>query len=137
MRIPDELLGDWYRLVLQTEPEGGEPMAAKLALARAIVARSHGAEAALEAESHFTRVVREGRAPEDMAEAPLPPEDPVHLPGLLAACFALSTSDARRLIGQGGVRIDGEVVDDLDVPRSRLVGAVVQAGKRRFVRLGT
>ena len=69
-----------------------------------------------------------------MPEADLPPDDPVHLPALLAARFGLSTSDARRLIGQGGVKVDGEEVSDLDLPRARLAGALVQVGKRRFVR---
>jgi tyrosyl-tRNA synthetase len=135
MSIPDAALDQWWRLALDADVPALEPMDAKLALARGVVERYHGADAAARAEEHFTRVVRESKAPEDMAEAPLPPGDPVHLPGLLAACFALSTSEARRLIGQGGVRVDGEVVSDLDVPRSRLAGAVVQAGKRRFVRL--
>ena len=138
MRIPDELLADWYRLVLEAQlPGDADPLEAKLALARAIVARSHGDEAAAAAEAHFTRVVREGKAPEEVAEAPLPPGDPVHLPSLLAAQFGLSTSEARRLIGQGGVKVDGEPVADVDVPRGRLAGALLQAGKRRFVRLGT
>jgi len=66
----------------------------------------------------------------------LPPDDPVHLPALLATHFGLSTSEARRLIGQGGIKVDGEVVSELDVPRARLSEAVLQAGKRRFVRLG-
>ena len=137
MRIPDALLGEWYRLVLEADLEdGGDPLAAKLVLARAIVTRSHGPDAARAAEEHFTRVVRQGQAPEEMAEAPLPPEDPVHLPALLAMHFGLSTSEARRLIGQGGIKVDGEVVSELDVPRARLSEAVLQAGKRRFVRLG-
>jgi len=137
MRIPDALLGEWYRLVLEADLEdGGDPLAAKLALARAIVTRSHGPDAARAAEEHFTRVVRQGQAPEEMAEAPLPPEDLVHLPALLATHFGLSTSEARRLIGQGGIKVDGEVVSELDVPRARLSEAVLQAGKRRFVRLG-
>ena len=137
MRIPDALLGEWYRLVLEADLEdGGDPLAAKLALARAIVTRSHGPDAARAAEEHFTRVVRQGQAPEEMAEAPLPPDDPVHLPALLATHFGLSTSEARRLIGQGGIKVDGEVVSELDVPRARLSEAVLQAGKRRFVRLG-
>ena len=137
MRIPDALLGEWYRLVLEADLEdGGDPLAAKLALARAIVTRSHGPDAARAAEEHFTRVVRQGQAPEEMPEAPLPPEDPVHLPALLATHFGLSTSEARRLIGQGGIKVDGEVVSELDVPRARLSEAVLQAGKRRFVRLG-
>jgi tyrosyl-tRNA synthetase len=59
----------------------------------------------------------------------------VHLPALLAAAFGLSTSEARRLIGQGGLRLDGDVVTELDVPRGRLAGVTVQAGKRRFARI--
>jgi tyrosyl-tRNA synthetase len=70
-----------------------------------------------------------------MPEHPLPAENPVHLPALLAAAFGLSTSEARRLIGQGGVKLDGQAVSELDQPRERLAGAVLQAGKRRFVRL--
>jgi tyrosyl-tRNA synthetase len=135
MRIPDSQLEEWYRLVLERPVPEGEPMAAKLALARAIVARSHGPDAAEAAEAHFTRVVREGRAPDDVPEVVLPTVDPVHLPALLAAAFGLSTSEARRLIDQGGVKLDGTAVDALDVPRSRLVDATLQAGKRRFARL--
>ena len=136
MRIPDELLGEWYRLVLQEElPAGADPLEAKLALARWIVARSHGAEAAAAAEAHFTRVVREGRAPEEVPEVRLPEGDPVHVPSVLAVAFGLSTSEARRLLAQGGVKRDGQVLDALDVPRASLVGSVLQAGKRRFARL--
>ena len=135
MRIPDSQLEEWYRLVLEREVPAGEPMDAKLALARAIVVRSHGEEAANRAEAHFTRVVREGQAPDEMAEIQLPDGDPVHLPALLASAFGLSTSEARRLIGQGGLKLDGVAVTDLDVSRAELVDATLQAGKRRFVKL--
>ncbi len=134
MRISDDQLAQWCGLVLERPVPGGGPMEAKLELARFIVARSHGAAAAVQAEAHFTRVVREGEAPDDVAEADLPDGDPVHLPAALAAAFGLSTSDARRLIAQGGVKVGGAVVAELDLPRERLDGAVVQAGKRRFVR---
>ena len=70
-----------------------------------------------------------------MPEHTLPDGDPVHLPALLASAFGLSTSEARRLIAQGGVKVDGTAVSELDVPRSELVGTVLQAGKRRFARL--
>ena len=110
-------------------------MESKLALARGIVERYYDAEAAERAEAHFTRVVREGREPEEVAEAPLPDGDPVHIPALLAGLFGMSTSEARRLIADGAVKIDGEVGTELDIPRERLVGAVLQAGKRRFARL--
>jgi tyrosyl-tRNA synthetase len=135
MRIPDSLLDQWYRLVLEHDAPGGDPLEAKLAIARFIVARAHGEEAAREAEAHFTRVVREGRPPEEVPDAPIPEGDPVHLPAVLAGVFDLSTSEARRLLGDGAVKVDGEVVRELDVPRSTLQNALVQAGKRRFVRL--
>jgi tyrosyl-tRNA synthetase len=135
MRISDELMAQWYRLVLESDPPAGDPLEAKLALARAIVRRSHGEDAARSAEEHFTRVVREGRAPDEVADFALPDGDVLHLPAVLAGAFGLSTSDARRLIAQGGVRIDGRQVADLDLAREALSGKVVQAGKRRFARL--
>jgi tyrosyl-tRNA synthetase len=137
MRIPDELLRQWYRLVMESEQlPPVDPLEAKLALARFIVTRAHGREAAERAEAHFTRVVREGQAPEDVPEVALPSGDPVHLPALLVDQMGIgSTSEARRLIAQGAVKVDGEPVTDLDVARSRLEGALLQAGKRRFARL--
>jgi tyrosyl-tRNA synthetase len=137
MRISDELLPDYYRLVMESDedPARMEPMEAKLALARFIVRRSHGEEAAAQAEAHFTRVVRERQAPEEVVEVDVPAGDPVHLPALLVALFDIpSTSEARRLIAQGGVKLDGAVIADLDVPRAALGGALLQAGKRQFVR---
>jgi tyrosyl-tRNA synthetase len=136
MRIPDALLDQWYRLVMERDgAPAGDPMEAKLELARFIVGRAWGEDGARAAEEHFTRVVRHGEAPDEVPEHPLPAGDPVHLPALLADAFGLSTSEARRLIAQHGVKLDGEVVGDLDLPRGRLAGQVLQAGKRRFVRL--
>jgi tyrosyl-tRNA synthetase len=135
MRISDDLLEDWYRLVVEEPVPEGDPLDAKLALARWIVTRSYGEDAAGAAEEHFTRVVREGRAPDDVPEYPLPDGDPLHLPALLASAFGLSTSEARRLLAQGGVKVDGAVVSELDSARDGLAGTVLQAGKRRFVRL--
>ena len=135
MRIPDSQLEEWWTLVAERPVPEGDPMRAKLELARLIVARSHGEEAARAAAAHFERVVQRGEAPEDVPDWPLPAGDPVHLPALLAEAFGLSTSEARRLIAQGGVKLDGKPVTELDLPRARLVGAVLQAGKRRFVRL--
>jgi tyrosyl-tRNA synthetase len=135
MRIPDELLEDWWTLVAEQPVPAGEPMEAKLELARLIVRRSHGEDAAREAEAHFTRVVREGAAPEEIPEHVLPEGESVHLPAVLAAAFGVSTSEARRMIAQHGVRVDGEPAAELDLPRENLEGTVLQAGKRRFVRL--
>ena len=136
MRLPDELLEDYYRLVLESDEPPTDPLEAKLALARFVVARAHGEESARAAEEHFTRVVREGQPPEEVPELALPAGDPVHLPALLVEGLGIgSTSEARRLIGQGGVRLDGEPLTELDVPRERLSGGLLQAGKRRFARL--
>ena len=137
MRISDELLPEYYRLVMESEddPRKLDPLEAKLSLARFIVRRSHGDDAATRAEAHFTRVVREGEAPEEVDEVDLPADDPVHLPALLVELFRIaSTSEARRLIAQGGVKLDGAVVSELDVPRASLEGSLLQAGKRQFVR---
>jgi len=136
MRIPDELLPEWWRLVAEQEPPAGEAMEQKLALARFVVARSHGAEAARRAEEHFSRVVRRHEAPEEVPEVVLPAGDPVHLPALLTGAFDVaSTSEARRLIGQGGVKLNGEAVTEMDLPRASLAGGLLQVGKRRFARL--
>jgi tyrosyl-tRNA synthetase len=138
MSIPDAALPQWWELLLGNGPHPDDPMEWKLELARRIVGRWHGEEGARRAEEHFTRVVREHQAPEDVPEAQLPEGDPVHLPTLLVEALGVgSTSEARRLIGQGGVRVDGEPVRELDLPRGRLAGAVLQAGKRRFARLTT
>ena len=79
--------------------------------------------------------MREGGAPADVPEHALPDGDPVHLPAVISAAFGLSTSEARRMIAQGGVKLDGEPVSDLDLPRDGPRRKVLQAGKRRFARL--
>ena len=136
MRVPDSLLPDWYRLVMEQELDpAADALGAKLELARFVVRRSHGEDAAREAEAHFTRVVREGQAPEDVPEATLPAGDPVHLPALIGEVFGVSTSEARRLIAQGGVKVDGAATGDVDVSRDVLADALLQVGKRQFVRL--
>jgi tyrosyl-tRNA synthetase len=136
MRISDGQLEEWYRLVAERPVPEGDPLEAKLALARFIVARSHGEAGARDAEEHFTRVVRRGEAPAEVPEIPLPDGDPVHLPALIAEQLGVgSTSEARRLIQQGAVKVNGEPVPGLDVAREALVGALLQVGKRRFARL--
>jgi tyrosyl-tRNA synthetase len=135
MSIPDPALPQWWEMVLGDEPPGDSAMESKLELARRIVSRWHGQEAASAAEEHFTRVVREGRAPDDVPEVSLPDGDALHLPALLVDVAGVATtSEARRLIAQGAVRVNDEVVTDLDVPRDRLAGALLQVGKRRYVR---
>ena len=139
MRISDELLPDYYRLVMERDPAeiGDDPMAAKLRLARYVVARSHGESAAAAAEEHFARVVRRNEAPEDVPCVVLSADDvdgaDVYLPGVLARYMGISSaSEGRRLIAQGAVKLDGRPVAELNVPVDRLTGSLVQAGKRRF-----
>jgi tyrosyl-tRNA synthetase len=136
MRISDDQLPQWYELLLEQPAPQGDPLEAKLELARFLVRRSHGEEAAKAAEDHFTRVVRQGGAPEEVPEVPLPEGDPVHLPALLVDGLGVaSTSEARRLIQQGGVKLNGEPAAAVDLPREALAGALLQVGKRKFARL--
>jgi tyrosyl-tRNA synthetase len=138
MSIPDESMPTWYGLLLDEPVPRGSPRDAKRALARALVARFHGKGAAREAEEAFERQFVRHEIP---ADVPIHrwragEDEKVHLPALLADAFSISTSDARRSIAQGGVRIDGEPVNgSLDVERSEMDGKVLQLGKRRFVRV--
>jgi tyrosyl-tRNA synthetase len=134
MSIPDAALPQWWDLLVGGGEHPGDPMEWKLELARRVTGRWAGEEGAEAGEAHFTRVVREGQAPDEVAEAALPDGDPVHLPAALATAFGFSTSEARRLIAQGGVKLDGAVVTGLDVRRADLRDSTVQAGKRRFAR---
>jgi len=135
MSIPDEALEEWWGMLVGGE-HPAEPMAWKLELARRITQRWHGEAGADAAEAHFTRVVRRHEAPDDVPEIALPAGDPIHLPALLVEEMGVaSSSEARRLIQQGGVKVNGDAAAALDVPRSVLTGALLQVGKRRFARL--
>lgn len=138
LSIPDHVMPQWYELVLGTLPPGLPPRDAKHHLAREIVARFHGPEAAEQAAAHFERVVIKKDLPDEMPEHALALNgEPVHLPAVIADAFGLSRSEARRMLGQGAVKLDGAALgaEDLDVPGDRLRGAVLQVGKRRFCRL--
>ena len=106
----------------------------KLELARRIVARWHGEQGARAGEEHFTRVVREHQAPDDVEEVAVS-EESLHLPAFLAARLGESSSHWRRMIDQGGVKIDGRAVEGYDLALAEADGAVLQAGKRHFMRL--
>ena len=139
MSIPDALLENWYTLLLGREPDPDlPPRDAKRALARALVERFHGPDAATGAEEHFDRVIVQHQAPEDVETVDYPANgDLVHLPALLARAFGVSTSEGRRSLAQGGVRIDGDQVaaGTLDLPAAEIDGRVLQLGKRRFARV--
>jgi tyrosyl-tRNA synthetase len=137
MRVPDEVMPVYYELLLETEFDPARPaVESKRALAREIVERYHGAPAAAEAEEHFDRLHVERALPDEIEEAVLPPGEVVHVPALVRDHFGLSSSEARRLLGQGGIRLDGAQLGagDIDLPAGRLDGAVLQVGKRRHMR---
>ena len=154
MSLPDHLLVPWFRLCTGLHPSEMDdlerdlgngslrPDVAKRRLAREIVTRYHGPQAAASAEERFDRVFREQEAPEDVPEAPFPEaavrDGTVWLPRLLASVrLASSNAEARRLVEQGGVKIDGEPVTDpaFERPPHFYVGKVLQVGRRRFIRL--
>jgi tyrosyl-tRNA synthetase len=138
MSIPDDAMEDYWQLLL------GEPLdptrhpgEAKRELARRLVDRFHGSGAGAAAEERFNQVHVRGELPDEIPTVNIDADGDVHLPHLLSREFDLSASEARRLSNQGGVRIDGEVVEParLDVPAGELAGKVLQVGKRRFVRV--
>ena len=148
MSIPDTLMEQWFRLATELpEPEidglisdleAGllHPAKAKRLLARSIAALYRGEEEAAGAEAAFDRLFRDHELPAEIDEAPLPAGDPVHLPSLIRGLgLAASGSEARRLIEQGAVKVDGQRVMSEEIERRLLAGAVIQVGKRRFLRL--
>jgi tyrosyl-tRNA synthetase len=140
MSIPDDVMGQYYRLLLYEPLDAGRhPGEAKRELARRLVARFHSDEAATQAEARFDQVHVRREVPDEVPEVAAEPGGggEVHVPALIARAFGLSTSEARRLLGQGGVKVDGEALDGgrLDVPMGDLDGKVLQVGKRRFARV--
>ncbi len=148
MSIPDALLPRWIDLLSRPEWEmdgvragleagKANPRDAKAALARAIVTEFHGADAGQAAEAHFDRVFRQHKAPEDrpVVELSAGGTEGIELIEVLTeGGFAKSRGEARRLIAQGGVRLDEERLDKLE---ARLVAGEyeLQVGKRRFAKI--
>lgn len=143
MAIPDEAMAEYRRLL----PLGGvgershgeaAPRDAKRALAREIVTWLYSEADAAAAEAHFDRVFVERQAPEQVEDADFECVDgAVHLPGVIAEQFAISRSEARRLIDQGGVSLGEEQLapGEHDVGCERAEGLVLKVGRRRFRRL--
>ena len=139
MSIPDRVMPTYYELLLDEPLDPGRPaVESKRALARGLTARLHGEKAAETAESHFDRLHVQRAAPDEIDEfAFAAGGEPVHLPHLLRDAFDVSASEARRLLAQGGVRLDGVALanGEVDLPADRLDGTVIQLGRRRFKRL--
>jgi tyrosyl-tRNA synthetase len=149
MSIPDALLPAWVRLlgagrwddllpaVSELEAGRGDPFRLKQALAARLVERFHGADAASRALAHFQRVVREREIPADVPEARVALQDDGRV-GLLdvmrETLRVSSNAEARRLVVQGAVELDGTRIDD---PSLRLEAGsyLLRAGRRRFARV--
>lgn len=135
MSIPDDVMGQYYDLLLGDSPDSSlSPVQQKRSLARQLVSRYHSDEDAAAAEAHFDRLFKSHEAPEEIESLQITDAE-VHLPALIAEAFGLSRSESRRLIEQGGVSLDGEVVETLDAPAAELAGKTLKVGKRRFKRL--
>jgi len=137
MSIPDGALPQWWQLLAGGGEHPADPMEWKLELARRIVVRWHGEEGARAGEEHFTRVVRRHEAPAEVPDATFAAEGgaAVYLPAVLQSVFGQSASHWRRQIDQGGVKVNGEAPGGYELDPATLDGALVQAGKRQFVRL--
>jgi tyrosyl-tRNA synthetase len=139
MKLPDEAMGEYYRLLLGRElPAELSPRDAKRLLARQLVGWLYTADQAQLAEEHFEKVFVEHRIPEDVKELIVSVEEGmVHLPAAMAQAFGVSRSEARRLIEQGAVEVGERSLgsDVYDLPAEQVDGEVLKAGKRRFVRL--
>jgi tyrosyl-tRNA synthetase len=139
MSIPDEAMAEYYGLLLHgAQPGRLQPRDAKRRLARELVAWLHSSEAAEAAEAEFDRVHVEHKAPAEIEESVVIGKDGmIHLPKLMAAKYGMSSSEARRLIEQGAVSLNDVPLspDQYDVAVEAAQNAVLQIGKRRFLRL--
>ena len=146
MEIPDELIIKYYNLVTDVHPdevnkiesqlkEGSvNPRDIKMNLAREIVTLYHGEESAKEAEERFKSVFQKGQIPEDIQTIQIKEDGFDLIEVLVSNEIVKSKSEVRRLASQGGVKVNGEKVEDLStiVKESELV---VQIGKKKFVKI--
>ena len=146
MSVPDELIGRYFLLAVGSSQEevaviekrlaGGEnPRDVKAELSRAIVKRFHSAEEAAAAEEAFTAQFRRREQPEEIEEKKLPGGATRVVDALVALDLATSKGEARRLVSQRGVKINGTTVQDVNSAYSAAEGDVWQVGKRRYVRV--
>jgi tyrosyl-tRNA synthetase len=136
MSVPDAQMAEFYELLFPGEPApAGHPNEDKRRLGRLVAERFHGAGAGEAAEAHFDRLFKDRKAPEEVREIVVA-AGAVHLPALLVDDLGVaSRSEARRMLQQGGVSADGEVISGVDVDAAELDGRVVRAGKKRFARI--
>jgi len=147
MSIPDSLMMKYFRLLTdKSDAELAEydrellnkavnPRDIKLALGVEITSQFYGREIALNAEREFVNIFRNKELPEEMPEIKLPAESISIVDLLVSHANISSRSEARRLIDQGGVRVNDEVLDDIHSVLDVSDGDVLRIGKKRFYRL--
>ncbi len=147
MSLPDDAMEHWFQLaadfdhdrvaeiITDVETGGMHRNAAKRLLARSVVELYHGDEAGESAEAEFDQVFKHGGVPDNLTEFALPADDPVNLVNLVRDAFDVSGSEARRLLQQGAIKIDGIPMTDPEVKRTELIGQTLQVGKRKFTNL--
>lgn len=147
MSIPDSLIKSYYELATEIDLhnvedmlQSGNPMEAKIGLARTIVSIYHGKEAAREAEEHFEKTVRRKETPDEMPEIKLNSEmlkdGKIWIVKLISECgLAPSNSQARRLVSQGAVSLDEKTIKDIDAEVEVNDGMIIRAGKRKYARV--
>ncbi len=122
------------RIMKAAMDKGANPRDFKMRLAREIVTLYHSAEAATAAEEQFTTVFSRNELPADMPKASVPDTtDPLDI--LVHLQLATSRAEARRLLDQGGVKINNEKHPGWDVPLTLTAGDIIQVGKRKFIQL--
>ncbi len=144
MSVSDAMMENYYTLLTNlptdriaelTDPARTHPKQAKVLLGKTIVAQFHGRAAGDAAAAEFDKVFAQGQLPDDMPEVALPAEA-ISVKNLLTTCQLVATgAEAKRMVQQGGVGIDGQKASDANAEITPRDGMVVQVGKRRFAKL--
>jgi len=146
MSISDDMMENYFTLLTNlatdeigwlVDPEQMHPKEAKVLLGKTIVSQFHGQAAAKLAAEAFQKVFAKGQLPDDIPVVEMSPE-PVSLKQLLLSCKLVSTGgEAKRMVSQGGVSIDGRKQTDPNTEIPPADGMIVQVGKRKFVKIKT
>ena len=144
MSISDEMMADYFTLLTDlsgekiatlTDPSRTHPKEAKVTLGKTVVTQFYGPELADMAAAEFDKVFAQGQLPDEIPEFALPGE-PISIKQLLTTCRLVDTGgEAKRMVMQGGVSIDGQKATDPNATTTPTDGMVVQVGKRRFARI--
>ncbi|MBN1125896.1 MAG: tyrosine--tRNA ligase [Sedimentisphaerales bacterium] len=143
MSIPDELMDNYFtlltdvpteKIVILTDTSKTHPKEAKVTLGKMIVSQFYNASAAEAAAAEFEKVFAQKQLPDEIPVITIGPGTTTTTT-IVTTCFGLSSSEAKRMVRSGGVRIDGEKAQDPNAKITPSDGVVIQVGKRKFARL--